>query len=365
MSETGDETQDPRDDTMAGEKIEVPPELEEFRTLDGFSVGPPTDEILRLLAHLPWQSLDLDGTNVDDRSLRLLGRGGLFRGVLSHFGLWRAKRITDASLAFIASTFASIQHLILDGCTACTNEGLAFCQRIAGLRQLTVSNWSTDGSGLAHVRSIAGLNSLEVTHHASFDSNNLRHLAGMPLATLSLRGSPVKAADFAHLQQIKHLVDVDLTTTGLDDAGLAFVCDMGWLESLRFDNCPGVTNNGFALLPSLKLLKSLRSGCPVDDEGARAVLELPSLEELRFTRANITDLTVTGLLGRTQIQYLGFDGCKGVTDASLPTLAQMAGRLKKLSLRGTGMTRAAALTLMAVLPGDSVTFAEKLEYEFT
>ena len=130
---------------------------------------------------------------------------------------------------------------------------------------------------------------------------------------------------------------------------------MARLESLKFEDAT-VTDGGFVRLATLPQLKQLIACCPgVTDQGAQTVLQLPSLQKLRFTNALITDQTVSLLPGLNQLVWLALHGCKGVTDAAEKALAKMT-RLKRLSLRSTSITPNVAERLRLALPDCEVKF---------
>ena len=169
------------------------------------------------------------------------------------------------------------------------------------------------------------------------------------LRDLCLMYSRVDCDDLKLLKDIRRLADLDLTGVPLTNDGLKMLADID-LEELKFEGDSLVTDAGFAVLARFPRLRSLAAACPeVTDVGARTLLDMPALQEVRISRANLTDETVTLLPRCPHLKVLVLESCPKVTDKSESVLAGMKW-LTKLSLRGTGMTIEAGQRLQTALP---------------
>lgn len=319
---------------------------------DFYLVGYPeiTDAELGILAAYPWMGLALDCSAIDDKRLTLLTTTASARRNVQQLGLWNAQLLTDRSVDWIAKAFGSVRQLQLGDCTGCTNDALKVIPDVAKLSDLTLDRWTIDGAGLEHLRRMTRLKRLTLADLVQFNSANLALLDGMFILALCLANSKIDCAHLPLLKGIRGLSVLDLNGIGLTDDGLEGVCSIATLEALTFEEESEVTDAGITHVAKLQRLQRLCAGSPsLSDTGAKTVVQLPNLRELRLAEAQITDATVKALGERKQLSRLALINCVGVTDKSESALSGLV-NLEHLSLRGTAITKGAFDRLQAALP---------------
>ncbi len=106
--------------------------------------------------------------------------------------------------------------------------------------------------------------------------------------------------------------------------------------------------NGLAKLQHLEFLGLNR--CKIDDEGAKALSQMPSLKKLRMYRAGLNDDQLELLCDHlSSIIYLDIGGNRSITDHSVKQISKLK-NLELLVLGGTEITGAGRAELKRQLP---------------
>jgi hypothetical protein len=175
---------------------------------------------------------------------------------------------------------------------------------------------------------------------------------GRDLIDISIHGKPFDDEALARLAKTygDHLSGLDLSNTGITDAGLRHLVGLPHLEDLRIGNIdprhalPGatlplntITDAGLVHLKGLTGLKVLNlGGLPVTDAGLDALKDLPSLGGLYLDRTQVRGPGLGRLKSLPGLALIYLDG-SAVADEGLSHL-KGAANLQFLSLVGVPLT---------------------------
>jgi Leucine-rich repeat (LRR) protein len=172
------------------------------------------------------------------------------------------------------------------------------------------------------------------------------------LIGISIRGKPLSDEALARLVKNygDHLSALELTNTGITDAGLRHLAGLTHLPDLSLRNNdhrpapPGaapspntITDAGLVHLKGLTTLRTLNlGGLPVTDAGLDAIKDLPNLEQLYLDRTEVIGCGLGRLKSLPRLTALYLDR-SAVTDEGLDHL-KGAVNLEVLSLSGVPLT---------------------------
>jgi Leucine-rich repeat (LRR) protein len=172
------------------------------------------------------------------------------------------------------------------------------------------------------------------------------------LIGISIHGKPLSDEALARLAKNygDHLSALELTNTGITDAGLRHLAGLTHLTDLSLRNIdrrlarPGaapspntITDAGLVHLKGLTTLRTLNfGGLPVTDAGLDAVKDLPNLEQLYLDRTEVIGSGLGRLKSLPGLTALYLDR-SAVTDEGLDHL-KGAVNLEVLSLSGVPLT---------------------------
>jgi hypothetical protein len=183
---------------------------------------------------------------------------------------------------------------------------------------------------------------------AHFLSRSPGLFGGRDLISIGIHGKPFGDEALARLVKNygDHLSGLELTNTGVTDAGLRHLAGLTHLSDLRIGNIdprhaiPGatlplnkITDAGLVHLKGLTTLRVLNlGGLPVTDAGLDAIKNLPNLGGLYLDRTKVSGPGLGRLKSLPGLAVLYLDG-SAVTDEGLGHL-KGAGNLQSLSLSG-------------------------------
>ncbi len=172
------------------------------------------------------------------------------------------------------------------------------------------------------------------------------------------------------LKGARHVEVLNLSLTGVSDAGLNPIVDMSALQIIMVPN--GVTDKGLENLRDLSNLRALYLGASkVSDDGLAVIGSLPALEVLVLTRSmeiqgsglvhlsgcrkleklslpgSVADIELKHLVNLSGLRVLGLDD--GYTDAAIHHI-KACKNLSDLYLRKTKISEAGIRELSASLP---------------
>jgi len=186
--------------------------------VEPFCAGDASNQDLDILRALPkLQTLSLDGTNpkVSDEGLKLIGT----LTQLKWLGLHRA---------------------------GITDEGLVHLKRLNNLAYLSLSGCKIDGSGLRHIEHLP-IQSLGL-NYTDLRAPNLEHLAGMKsLEALSVMNTSITDEGLIHIRALTNLRELGIELTSIGDGGLVHLEGLTSLKELRAHKT-NVTKEGLAKL---------------------------------------------------------------------------------------------------------------------
>lgn len=214
---------------------------------------------------------------------------------------------------------------------------------------------------LALLRQVPGLRDVNLTRTGISDAG-LFHLSRLAsLEILLLGGTDVTDEGCEMLAGLVELQQLNLTNTGITDRGLAMLSQMSKLEALWLDgtDVSDAAMDVICGLTSLQLLDLRRTA--VTNAGVQRIAHLTALEELNLTGCqDVTGDGVAALRSLHRLEWLGLDAT-AVDDAALQHLVELP--LKTLSLNWTAvgdgalvwlrrMPRLEALYLLGTRVGD-------------
>jgi serine/threonine protein kinase/Leucine-rich repeat (LRR) protein len=186
---------------------------------------------------------------------------------------------------------------------------------------------------------------------------------------------PVPAVAFRGLGALKSLqkLSIDADDAG-DDSFLQAVSSVGGLKSLRFagekitdagvrhlaslkeltlldlsGHARDLHGSGFEALRGLTNLRALDvTGCGLDDEGARGIEVLTSLESLSVRDTWISGKGLAALAGLKHLKFLNLAHCRRLRTDDLAPLSELSS-LEQLDLSNCRLTAASSKTLLDTL----------------
>ena len=268
--------------------------------------------------------------------------------------------ITDEGLVHLAG-LTRLNTLVLTY-TQVTGPGLTHLKRLRSLEQLLLNGQKLVTGSLKPLRELDGLTNLDLSG-VSLSDEDFADLAQLTsLQNLGLRGWPRSVEQLSHLKALSALKILNLTDTGVPDAGLARLAPLTSLTNLATTNSTQLTGEGFASWNPTSHLESLNlAGCAITDAGLVAISRLNQLTSLafdssaRFTPAGLKHLATLPKL--TNLDLTSYP----VTDETVAELVHLA-TLLNLRLGSTPITDAGLETLASklhlaqfILPNTAIT----------
>jgi len=300
----------------------------------------------RTLADLPVLTkpftLDISGGKLTDADLAPLAKQSNLIGLdlsmcdsLTAASLERIKHLPLRSLNVRADRFSDTPTIAAVG---------AFTQ----LEDLQIwSDYSgNDPAVFAPLGKLVKLRSLQISF-AEPPPGSLAPLANCSeLESWTLRGKNIRDEEFASLKPLTKLRKLELDIAdGYNGAGLAHLAASTNLETLKFDHCYKMKDDGAA---SVRLFSKLRdldlSNHYISERGLAAVTGLTELEHIKLPR-NVNDAGMAHLANLRKLRELDLAE-QAVTDAGLRHLANLT-ELESLSLRETKGVTGSGLVALA------------------
>ena len=232
----------------------------------------------------------------------------------------------------------------------------------------TAGRWNT--ADLERLRGRSKLRSIQLHASVPFTEEMLAPLAGLPLRTLELIGSPVLASGgfFAGFPNLETLTLP--STPEWTDADLTAIGRLTKLSSLAVSS-KKLTPNGFKELksPTIKSLtfgedlvltpdhvrvlarlplEEIESDAGMNDDTFLEFAVFPELKRIRFRKTTITDAGMKALVGLGKLEELRIEG-SAITGPGLKELAERT-TLKIVDLSGAKLTNTSIELLLALPP---------------
>jgi hypothetical protein len=291
--------------------------------------------------------LELNGPNIDDEMLKILPTLPL----QGHLDL-NSDLVTDKGIQIVAEC-RELTGIGLTG-TSLTDACLEPLTGLPKLHGVTLGE-TFSRAAFETLSRIEGLTSLNI----SAVTPELSDLKKVPkLRRLSLSG--MKYDDEAALvisETFTSLEQAYLRGTSITNAGVEHLSRLKTLKVLTLDN--SLIDDGVA--DSIRKMKQLTwlsvENCAVGDETLAAVSECPGIWFLSFNQTSITDAGVAHLIKLQRPLTLNFVRCKGVTDASVDSLALLPDAVgTNFQLNDSSITQKRARELQAMLPHAHITW---------
>ncbi len=205
----------------------------------------------------------------------------------------------------------------------------------------------TDGE-LAHLQGMRCLQSITLSSSEITDIG-LGHLKELvQLKALNLSSPKITDAGLEHLRALNQLEHLTLQSPRITDAGLKHLGRMTSLRQLWLEDC-AVTGRGLKHLKGLKNLQDLAlKGAQIKGAGLGYLKGLCQLKMMDLEDNPVDDAGLLDLSGLIQLQELNLSST-GVTDAGLQHLTELK-QLVSLYLRDTRVTDDGAKMLQEALP---------------
>lgn len=144
---------------------------------------------------------------------------------------------------------------------------------------------------------------------------------GWPLIAVDLSFTQANDASLTRLAGVTTLRELSLCGTQITDAGFAHLRNLSNLQVLDLWRCRNFSGEGLARLEGLSSLRRLSLwNTAVTDDALRHLGGLAGLRELDLSHTQITDAGLEHLEGLTALQELGLLGCDNLTDAGVDRL---------------------------------------------
>ena len=301
--------------------------------------------------------LDLSRTPLTDAGLAAIA---VHAGLLE-LNLWGCDAISDEGLAALGALH-SLERLELGRCTKLTAEGLRALQGLAHLSALGLAGTGIDDAGLAALRGLQALRTLDLAE-TQVAGEGLAHLAELPgIWSLSLYGCVRLRAEglralrgmaslselnlgrcglltdqaLVTVRPLRHLTSLGLEGVPVTDAGVLYLLDLPALASLDL-SWTGVGDAGVARLGTMRGLRELvLAGSRVTDAGLRHLTSLPGLTYLDLSNTAVSDAGLRALRGASALEGLDLEG-DAIHDAGLVHLGELP-ELRRLYLGRTAVT---------------------------
>lgn len=228
--------------------------------------------------------LPIERVSAIDRLRELGAKVSVKDGIVREVDLTNST-LTDADME-ILGTLASLEQLILNGCTHLTDAGLVPVQRLTKLRGLGLERTQITDAGLVNLQGLTDLKYLSLNWTGAGDVG-LKHLENLAnLEVLYLCETKVGDPSLTSLSQMQKLQWLDLRRTRVTDAGLPH---LGKLRQLRLLSLYGI---------------------PITDAGMPALTELSNLEVLTLARTPVTDTGLRPFAKLLKLKDLDLEGTK-------------------------------------------------------
>ncbi len=301
--------------------------------------------------------LDLSRTAVTDAGLVALAP----QAGWVELNLWGCEAITDAGLAAVGEV-GSLEVLEVGRCAGITSRGLHHLGGLEHLSTLGLAGTAIDDGALGALRELPALSSLDLAE-TQITGEGLVQLAGLPaLWSLNLYGCVhLRAEGLRALRRLRTLSDLNLGRCGLlTDTALALVRPLTSLTTLALEGLPitdagvlylldlpaltaldlswtGVGDAGVARLAASRGLRDLAlAGTRVSDAAMGHLASLPGLVTLDLSSTGVTDAGLRALSGATTLETLDLEG-DAIHDAGLVHLGELP-ELRRLYLGRTAVT---------------------------
>ena len=142
------------------------------------------------------------------------------------------------------------------------------------------------------------------------------------VTSIAVRKAEVTDKGLAHLRNLRHLQDLDLTTAAVTDAGLEYLAGHKRLASLIL-RATRVEGSGLRHLRGLPALTYLDLGSThIGDEELQDVAAFPALEKLYLENTRVTDLGLASLHRCKSLRILSLSRGTEITQAGLERLSR-------------------------------------------
>jgi len=193
--------------------------------------------------------------------------------------------LTDAAMVHIAA-LPNLKHLDMSSCHHVTNDGMKLLAT-SQLEDLDIGHCTRLlEPGLLHLAQITSLQRLGFSSMYCITANGFARIMQelKSLVELDLTGNNLSDAAFECLAALRMLCRLDLTFShSLSDVGLAHLIAIPSLQNLVLAHCRKITDNGLVLLANASKLVLLDlSGCAqLTAVGVAHLMPIPSLR-IRF-----------------------------------------------------------------------------------
>uniref|UniRef100_A0ACD5YHR8 Uncharacterized protein n=1 Tax=Avena sativa TaxID=4498 RepID=A0ACD5YHR8_AVESA len=237
-----------------------------------------------------------------------------------------------------------LQTLKLEGCKFMADGVKYIGISCVALRELSLSKCSgvTDTDLSCAVSRLKNLLKLDITCNRNITDVSLAAIASSCPSLISLKMESCSHVSSEGLRMIgkccRHLEELDITDSDLDDEGLKALSGCSKLSSLKIGICTRISDEGLIHIgkscPELRDIDLYRSGA-ISDEGVIQIAQgCPMLESINLSYCTeITDLSLAALSKCAKLNTLEIRGCLSVSSAGLSEIATGCRLLAKLDIK--------------------------------
>jgi hypothetical protein len=201
-------------------------------------------------------------------------------------------------------------------------------------------------AGISHIRNLTSLRDLlvnceAITHHSVMNLCMLKNLT-----TLEIRTSEVNDDCVERLSALPHLTHLDISgCSGITDDGFAYLPSLKNLRTLKCEanymsetHCDNISDNACSHIAKISTLRCLAvSSYLISDRGVEELAKLKHLRQLTLWSIDVTDEGFKSISKITSLRTLDISSFKNISAKGFEHLSQLQ-ELRSLTCMHTNLT---------------------------
>ncbi len=189
-------------------------------------------------------------------------------------------RISDKS-AKIIGTFTKLRKLVLAGCEAITDVGVAELGNLTNLTYLSLEETGISDQAILSLKSMTALQSLDIGGCSKLGDKATEHLKTLTtICELRITGEKLTDVGVKNLESLAALKELDLSDTSVTNSGIESLMKLKKIERIILLRCANISNDCLTHFTTITTLKYVcLNGCKqiTMDAVARLRKEIPKV----------------------------------------------------------------------------------------